>query len=322
MTSSEEAVALAEHAERDRKAGAVTQAPSNPSKAFEPSRAKDPSLALRVASAILFLPLLVLMARVGGLVYLGFTLLFIGLALREFYVMMASKGLAPHWKSGFLAAFLFPIGLYVRLRSHRTEEWHLAGLLTVLLVAMLLAELRRGASKQTLVNASSTLLGVLYIAWLGSHVVALRELPWSLGQSYAMGMSFALLPFFLAWTCDTAAYVVGSAWGRHRLMPGVSPGKSVEGAVAGLVASIAAGAVARVWFAPYLSLPMALLLGALVGVFAQLGDLVESLLKRDAETKESSSLIPGHGGVLDRFDSLLFAAPLVYYFLVWEVFGR
>jgi len=80
--------------------------------------------------------------------------------------------------------------------------------------------------------------------------------------------------------------------------------------------------VARVWFAPYLSWGSALALGALVGVFAQLGDLVESLLKRDAEAKESSSLIPGHGGVLDRFDSILFAAPLVYYFLVWEVFGR
>ncbi|HMI30921.1 MAG TPA: phosphatidate cytidylyltransferase [Candidatus Limnocylindrales bacterium] len=290
--------------------------------AHRPASANDPSLVLRVASAVVFLPLLVLMARVGGLLWLGFALLMIGLALREFYSMMASKGLAPHWKSGFVAAFLFPIGNYARLRTHRTEEWHLAGLLTVLLVAMLLAELRRGASKQTLVNVSSTLLGVLYIGWLGSHVAALRELPWSVHVPYALGMSFALLPFFLAWTCDTAAYLVGRAWGRHKLAPSVSPQKSVEGAMGGLLASVAAGAVARLWFAPYLSWGAALSLGALVGVFAQLGDLVESLLKRDAETKESSSLIPGHGGVLDRFDSLLFAAPLVYYFLVWEVFRR
>ena len=312
MTSNAEAVDLAERAEpRDEAKKVVAPASSN-----------DPSLWLRLASATVFLPLLVLMARVGGLLYLGFTLLFIGLALREFYLMMASRGLAPHWKSGFVAALLFPIGIYVRLRTHQTEEWHLAGLLTVLLVAMLLAELRRGASKQTLVNASTTLLGALYIGWLGSHVCALRELPWSLNVPYAEGMSFALLPFFLAWTCDTTAYAVGRAWGRHRLAPGVSPGKSVEGAVGGLLASVAAGAVARAWFAPYLSWGAALALGALVGVFAQLGDLVESLLKRDAETKESSSLIPGHGGVLDRFDSLLFAAPLVYYFLLWEVFRR
>jgi len=311
MTFKEEAVALAELAESREEELGVGSTP-----------AKDRSLHLRVASAVVFLPLLVLMAHVGGLVYLGFTLIMIGLALREFYQMMASKGLAPHWKSGFCAALLFPVGIYVRLRTHRTEEWHLAGLFTVLLVAMLLAELRRGASKQTLVNASSTVLGVLYIGWLGAHVCALRELPWSLGLPYSLGMSFALLPFFLAWTCDTAAYVVGRAWGRHRLAPGVSPQKSVEGAVGGLLAAIVAGAVARVWFAPYLSWPSALVLGGLVGVFAQLGDLVESLLKRDAEAKESSSLIPGHGGVLDRFDSLLFAAPLVYYYLVWQVLGR
>ena len=277
---------------------------------------------MRLWSAVVFLPLLVLLARLGGLVYLGFTLLFIGLALREFYLMMASKGFFPHWKSGYVAAFLLPIGVYARQRTHQTEEWHLAGLITVLLVAMLLAELRRGASKQTLVNTSATLLGVLYIGWLGAHVVALRELPWSLSVSYAQGMSMALLPFFLAWTCDTAAYTVGRAWGRHRLAPGVSPGKSVEGAIAGLGAAILAAAIARVWFAPYLTVTAALTLGLLVGVFAQLGDLVESLLKRDADTKQSSSLIPGHGGVLDRFDSILFAAPLVYYFLIWEVYRR
>ncbi len=277
---------------------------------------------LRVLSAVVFLPLLVLLARAGGYWFLGFGLLFIGLALREFYMMMEGKGLQAHWKSGFLAALLFPIGFFARLRTQRTEEWHLAGLLTVLLIAMLLAELRRGASKQTLVNTSATLLGTLYIGWLGSHVVALRELPQILRLPYAQGMSFALLPFFLAWTCDTAAYLVGRAWGRHRLAPNVSPGKSVEGAVGGLVAAILASAVARVWFAPYLGLGQALILGLAVGVFAQLGDLVESLLKRDAETKESSTLIPGHGGVLDRFDSILFAAPLVHYFLLWEVFGR
>jgi len=284
--------------------------------------AADPSLLLRVVSATVFLPLLVLMAKVGGVLYLGFTVLFVALALREFYAMMVTKGLKPHWKSGFLASLLFTVGIFVRLRTHRTEEWHLAGLLTVLLIAMLLAELRRGASKQTLVNTSSTLLGVLYIGWLGSHVGALRELPWTLHQPYAVGMSYALLPFFLAWTCDTAAYAVGRLWGKHRLAPRVSPQKSVEGAIGGFVVTTAAGLGARAWFAPYLSVPDALALGALTGVFAQLGDLVESLLKRDAEAKESSSLIPGHGGVLDRFDSVLFTAPLVYYFLVWEVYAR
>jgi phosphatidate cytidylyltransferase len=102
-------------------------------------------------------------------------------------------------------------------------------------------------------------------------------------------------------------------------MPSVSPGKSLEGAIAGLLASIGVALLARVWFARYLTVLDAAVLGALVGVFGQLGDLVESLLKRDAETKDSSTLIPGHGGVLDRFDSLLFAAPIVYYYLIFQV---
>ena len=99
MTSNAEAVDLAERAD-----------PRDEAKVVAPVSSNDPSLWLRVASAVVFLPLLVLMARVGGLLYLGFTLLFIGLALREFYLMMASKGLAPHWKSGFVAALLFPMG--------------------------------------------------------------------------------------------------------------------------------------------------------------------------------------------------------------------
>jgi phosphatidate cytidylyltransferase len=232
--------------------------------------------------------------------------------------MMLAKGLSPHRKSGFLASLLLPVGLYLRLRGARIEEWHVAGMLTFLLFAIFLAELRRGTGRQAAVNTGATLLGVFYVGWLGSHLVGLRELPPVLGRSYAWGMSYALLPFFLAWTCDTAAYGVGRALGRTRLAPALSPKKSVEGAVGGFVAAVAAGAVARLWFAPYLTWIDALLLGVLVGFFAQVGDLVESVLKRDAETKDSSALIPGHGGVLDRFDSLLFAAPLVYYYLIFR----
>jgi phosphatidate cytidylyltransferase len=272
--------------------------------------------------SVLFLPLLVLMARAGGWVYLAFTLLAIGLMLGEFYAMMQAKGFSPHWKSGYLASLLLPLGFYSRFRSGRIEEWQAGGLVTFLLLAVFLAELRRGTGKQAAVNTSATLLGVFYIGWLGSHFVGLRELPSVVGAPYADGMSYALLPFFLAWTCDTAAYAVGRAFGRRRLAPALSPKKSVEGAVGGFLATIGAGALAKAWFAPYLSWWDALLLGVIVGVFAQVGDLVESLLKRDADTKDSSALIPGHGGVLDRFDSLLFAAPLVYYYLVFRVTAR
>lgn len=282
-------------------------------------RRGDAALPLRIASAVVFLPLLVLAARVGGLVWLGFTLLVVGLGLREFYRMMESKGLAPHWKSGTFAGLLLPIGTYLRLQTGRTVEWNLGALFTVLVGAILLAELRRGAGKQAVGNIAATLLGVVYLGWFGSHIALLRELPRAWELPYALGASFALLPFFLVWTCDTAAYAVGLAFGRTRLMPDVSPHKSVEGAVAGLLAAVGAAFLARAWFAPYLTALDAVALGTLVGVLGQLGDLVESLLKRDADTKDTSRIIPGHGGVLDRFDSILFAAPVTAYYLLFRV---
>jgi len=282
----------------------------------------DAALPLRIASAVVFLPLFVLAARVGGLVWLAFTLIVVGLGLREFYRMMDSKGLAPHWKSGTFAGLLLPIGTYLRLQTGRTAEWNLGALFTVLAGAILLAELRRGAGKQAVGSIAATLLGVIYLGWFGSHIELLRELPRAWHLPYALGASFAILPFFLVWICDTAAYAVGLAFGRTRLMPDVSPQKSVEGAVAGLLAAVGAAFAARAWFAPYLTALDAAVLGTLVGVLGQLGDLVESLLKRDADAKDTSRIIPGHGGVLDRFDSVLFAAPVTAYYLLFRVLDR
>ena len=165
-----------------------------------------------------------------------------------------------------------------------------------------------------------TLFGVLYVGWLSVHLVFLRELPKSLGQPYAAGASYVLLAFWVTWICDTAAYGVGLWLGRNRLLPDVSPKKSVEGAIAGLLGSVLAAHVARLWFAPYLNPFHATVLGLAMGVFAQVGDLAESLLKRMSGRKDASALIPGHGGVLVRFDSLYFTAPLLYYYLKMVIF--
>jgi len=108
--------------------------------------------------------------------------------------------------------------------------------------------------------------------------------------------------------------------GKNRLFEAVSPKKSVEGSIGGLVATVAAAHVARLWFAPFLDVVHATILGVAVGVFAQVGDLAESLLKRMSGNKDAGDLIPGHGGVLDRFDSLYFTAPLVYYYLKMAIF--
>lgn len=124
-----------------------------------------------------------------------------------------------------------------------------------------------------------------------------------------------LLVFVLTWTCDTAAYVVGRAIGRHRPWPALSPKKTVEGAVGGMLFTLLAAIVGRSWLAPELTLGAAIVLGLVVGVLCPIGDLVESLFKRQAGVKDSSTLIPGHGGLLDRVDSMLFSAPATYYVL-------
>ena len=128
------------------------------------------------------------------------------------------------------------------------------------------------------------------------------------------------LAFAVTWAADTGAYLVGSLLGRRPLLPRVSRHKTWEGAVGGVVFAALAGWVASVTFAPYLLPAWGIALGAVAALVGLLGDLFESMLKRDAEIKDTSRVIPGHGGVLDRFDSLLFTVPLIYYVLKFVIF--
>ena len=164
------------------------------------------------------------------------------------------------------------------------------------------------------------MLGVFYVAFLASHLVLLRELPLSVGLDYSKGSSFVFLAFIVTWACDTGAYFVGTLFGRHPLLPRVSEKKTIEGSIGGLVFAVAGALLGRAWFADYLGLGQAVILALAVGVIGQVGDLVESMIKRDADVKDTSGLIPGHGGVLDRFDGLFFTVPLLFYYLKFVVF--
>lgn len=279
-----------------------------------PKKRSSWSLALRIVSGALFVPLLVLLARAGNETWLAFVALQVGLAIHEFYRMMRGKGLTPYARFGMLAAFGL---LWMALRPHASPGDFLA---TSALLLALAFGLRRPEIPRQVESVAVTLFGVLYVGWLSAHLVLLRELPWRAGTDYADGASYVLLAFFITWSCDTGAYAIGRLFGRTRPWTIISPAKSVEGAVGGFAFALMGAWVARLWFAPYLKPQDALTLGMLVGVFAQVGDLVESLLKREARHDDSSDLIPGHGGVLDRFDSLYFAAPLVYYYLKLSVF--
>ncbi len=148
-------------------------------------------------------------------------------------------------------------------------------------------------------------LGFLYLPLLLGHMIPLRLLP--------DGREWIFLTLMVIMGCDSFAYFIGSKFGKRKLYPAVSPNKSIEGGLGGLLGSILAVLIARATFLPVIGLVDGILIGLLLGVAGQLGDLFESLLKRACKVKDSGSMIPGHGGVLDRLDSLLFAFPLVYY---------
>ena len=279
------------------------------------SKSSSWALSLRIASGVLFVPVLVLLAQAGGLPFLLLIALQVGLGLVEFYRMMRGRGLRPYRRLGVAS------GLALLWICYRPMTPHVGFLMTAVLMLVLALELRTPEARQRVENIAVTCFGVLYVGWLSAHLVLLRELPWRAGTGYDQGASYVLLAFFVTWSCDVGAYAFGRVFGRTRPWRAISPRKSLEGAIGGFAMAVAAAFVARLWFAPYLRVIDAAALGLLVGVFAQVGDLVESLLKRDAAHGDSSDLIPGHGGVLDRFDSLYFAAPAVYYYLLVVVFG-
>jgi len=167
---------------------------------------------------------------------------------------------------------------------------------------------------------------VFYVGWLSAHFVLLRELPWRAGLAYSDGASLVLYAFLVTWSCDTGAYLTGRVFGRTRPWTTISPRKTLEGAIGGFLCALAAAQIGAATFLHadggmrLVTWPHALAIGALVGVCGQVGDLVESLFKRDTESGDSSDLIPGHGGVLDRFDSLYFGAPIVYHYLRAVIF--
>ena len=177
--------------------------------------------------------------------------------------------------------------------------------LLIAVVAVLAAPVWRGTPD--VARSANTLLAITYIGWLLGFGILLHH-------TSALGDELLLYVVGVTWIGETAAYVVGSTMGRHKLAPAISPKKSVEGAVAQLVASVATGAAVGAWLLPTCGAGVWLGGGALLGVVGQFGDLAESAIKRSAGTKDTGALIPGHGGVLDRIDSLLFNLPAFYYF--------
>lgn len=170
-----------------------------------------------------------------------------------------------------------------------------------------------GGSSPSPEGAMATLLGVIYVSWLLGYAVLLRYL--------AGGDALVLFVVGVTWVGESAAYLIGSAIGRHKLAPIVSPRKTVEGALAQLIVSVGAAPALAAWLVPDWTLAKVVAAGGLLGVVGQIGDLAESVIKRGLGVKDTGGLIPGHGGVLDRLDSLLFNVPAFFYYVAF-VGGR
>jgi phosphatidate cytidylyltransferase len=261
------------------------------------------NLARRVATALVALPLLlavVFLAPPWATVLLVAAALLLGQL--EYLGLLRARGIRPLRAAGLLLALL----LFVDVVWPAWAGVPLGPLGAVLLLA---AALARGADYESVTAAAATLLGAVYLGALGGMIAWLRVLPAAEAGAWRVLLLLAIIV-----VSDSLAFFVGLTIGRRRLAPSISPGKSVEGAIGGLAGGVLGALAVRQLGLPELPLVHALALGALVAGLGIVGDLVESLLKRWAGVKDSGTLFPGHGGMLDRLDSLLFGAPVLYYY--------
>jgi len=273
------------------------------------------NLAARVLVAVVAIPLIIGATYVGGLLLALVLGLVSALAARELYGIAEHGGYTPLARTGSLLAFLLPLGVhFFREGRFVPPEIALGAVVIIALFAVVL--FRRRPDQHPLGAVAVTLLGVFYTAGFLAFAYALRY------HNYVVtaqaGSALLFYPFVLTWISDTAGFFVGRALGRAKLMPTVSPGKTQAGAIGALLFCMLASWAYVHWvLLPYASLGMrtatALVVGAVIGAAVQVGDLVESLLKREGGVKDSSHLIPGHGGVLDRIDGMLFALPVTYF---------
>jgi phosphatidate cytidylyltransferase len=266
-------------------------------------------LAQRLLTAAVGIPIVIAVILIGGHLFTAVACVILGLGALEF-AHMARREERPLWQpsAAAIAAVVGVVAVTIAA-DVVVDEWP-PELVAVVGVAMLYI-LVLGVPETAMTGWIAIVAATLYVGILGSYLVLLRNL--------GSGENWVLLAVLSTWGADTCAYAVGKLIGRHKMAPRISPGKTWEGTASGLVGGLAV-VVALGWA---LDLPVstgqAALLGLTLPAVAVLADLGESALKRGAGVKDTSVLVPGHGGFLDRLDSLLFTVPLVYYFAVWIV---
>jgi phosphatidate cytidylyltransferase len=262
-------------------------------------------LQTRALSAAILIPLVAGATYAGGWVLAAVVLAAVILAAREFLSLMREAGYHPSW----LASCIVMAVLLVVVRFPTTD---LLGLvLAAAVIGTLIWQLLRPPQGSPTQSWALTLGVALWLGWLGSYFVQIRDLSPEFGLG--LGTRWLVMVFLVTWVNDSAAYFVGKAIGKHPCCPYLSPKKTWEGTIGGWVGGVAATMLLGTWLVdlPWLH---GLVLGAVVATVAPFGDLAKSMVKRQMNVKDFSSLIPGHGGMFDRIDSLLFVAPVMFYY--------
>jgi phosphatidate cytidylyltransferase len=239
--------------------------------------------------------------------------LLIGSGIWEFYRLAENKGLRPYSIYGIISGAFLCSAIYVLRAKNCSIDTD--DILSVILFFILAVTLVKYAFKKdgssVIINSAVTMLGILYVSFLFTFIIKLRYITNSdAGKGWVMSL------FIITKISDICAYFVGTKFGRHKLIPRISANKSLEGASGSVVGSLVVSLLLTQCFLRELTLGMAVLLGLLISIVGQAGDLIESLMKRDAQIKDSGKFVPGLGGVLDFMDSLLFTGPVMYLFFL------
>ncbi|GAB4179115.1 MAG: phosphatidate cytidylyltransferase [Calditrichia bacterium] len=274
------------------------------------------SLLPRVIVALLGIPVIIALIYFGRWGMLLFTLFITVRVVYEFFKMAAEIDIYVYFYPLMLTAILLPVSLFFEY-----TVLDLAMILMFIILYLLIIMLRK-QDGNPVTNLAWSLLLLIYGTIFPVFLLVIREYThhwfhWDYHQSFYIILSW----FIMIWICDTFAYFGGSALGKHKLAPEISPNKSVEGFVFGLAGAVVASFVLYlIGWLPFFWI-YAVALGIILGIFGQIGDLVESRIKRITGVKDTASLLPGHGGIMDRFDSIIFTAPMVagYLYLISRI---
>jgi phosphatidate cytidylyltransferase len=295
--------------------------------------ARRADLITRLGTAAVLIPFVLWAIWQGGLIYLVIVMAIGFLAQKEFYGLIVDKGAKPIQSVGL--AF----GAAVILVAYFGNEYHAMLLMTASLLVMMVAQLGKNEISESMASISGTFFGVFYVSWLLSHAVLLRKFYETaaghhdpamlsvLGFRPETGAFFMVYALVTLVGCDAGAYFAGRAWGKKKLAPEISPNKSVEGALGGIIMGVFFALLTKLlcdtvrpdWSAA-LPWSTALAFAIVLCPVGIIGDLVESLLKRDADVKDTGALLPGMGGVLDRIDAPLLGLPAMYYMMLGYVY--